>query len=542
MSASLLTPWVESLKIQDKKLNVRSLVPNSSQRRLIAEVERQMAAGKPIRIIICKARQMGMSTITEALLFLWATLFYRGASELVIAHETGPSRELFAKTRLFWDLWIPELKRKHPLASSTHQRMQFADSRSQIKISTARNERSARGETLFAVHASEVAFWDEPEALMTGLSKAVPRQPGSLVVLESTANGVGNWFHEEWKRAEAGETEFVPMFFPWFEHEEYRASYEGREDLIEELGRLDSEERFLVDRFGVDLDQLAWRRLVLENECHGSEDEFHQEYPSTSEEAFLSTGHNVYPMNRLKLCYEPHEPMRGQLIRTGDRVDFHPDRGGPLHIYKPPNTDDGWGQYFVAGDPTYGKHDRACIQVINRRTYEQVATWHGLIDPHSFAEELVKVAQHYNDATISCEVEGPGYATIGALLAMNYPKLWRHTQADRLPGEMGNKALGWSSTTKRKGWAVNFLLKLVMDTDLTVHDKITFVQMRDFTQLTHDPFSGWGPADPKGFDDAIMALAIACICSATEGGLEYYTPGVPSTPEPAWMDWGSETG
>lgn len=534
-----LVPWVETLKIQTKDLGVKRLIPNSSQRRFLAEVERQWRTGKPIRIIILKARQMGMSTITEALLFLWATVFFPGANELVIAHETRSSRSLFAKTRMYWDTWPDDWKVAHPLASSTHQRMLFGDSRSQVQISTARNVKSARGETLFGVHASEVAFWDEAETLMVGLSQAVPRRPGSLVVLESTANGVGNWFHDTWRRAEAGQNEYIPMFFPWFEHQEYRASHEGRADLIDSLGSLDSEERWLKETFDVDDDQLAWRRLTIDNECKGDEDFFHQEYPATAEEAFLTSGHNVYPIPRLKLCFEPHEPLRGVLVRHGDRPEFRADRGGPLHIYKQPSSEANWGEYFVAGDPTYGKHDRACIQVINRRTYEQVATWHGLIDPHSFAEELVKVGQYYNDAVLTCEVEGPGYATIGALMAMNYPRLWRHVLADRLPSsDMGNKALGWSSSTKRKGWAVNFLLKLVLDTDLTIHDKITFVQMRDFTQLTHDPFSGWGPADPKGFDDAIMALAIACICSSTEGGVGYYQPPGPSpNPTPAWMDW-----
>lgn len=538
MPASILEPWIQTLRIQAKDLGVIPFKPNSSQRRLLAEVERQWRAGEPIRIIIVKARQMGMSTLVEALLFLWATLFYPGANQLVIAHETRSSRALFNKTRMFWDTWPTNFRDTFPLSSSTHQRMEFAESRSQVQISTAKNVKSARGETLFGVHASEVAFWDDAETLMVGLAQAVPRRAGTMVILESTANGIGNWFHQQWQRAELGVSGYTPMFFPWYEHEEYRATHEGRPDLVENLGALDTEERWLVENYGVDNDQLAWRRLTIENECKGDLDFFHQEFPATSEEAFLTSGRNVFPAPRLRLCYEPQEPARGFLVVEGNKIEFRPDNGGPFFMYKPPADDINWGNYFVAGDPTYGMHDRACIQVINRRTFEQVAAWHGVIDPVNFSTELINVARFYNDAILTCEVEGPGFATIGAIIAKNYPKVWQHTQADHIPTSQGNKSLGWSSTFKRKSWAINFLLKLVLDADLTIHDKITFAQMLDYAQKTTDPFSPYGPASPDGFDDAVMALAICCICSITDSPTGHYeAPDIPKHP-PDWEGWG----
>jgi hypothetical protein len=266
-----------------------------------------------------------------------------------------------------------------------------------------------------------------------------------------------------------------------------------------------------------------------------------QEYPATPEEAFIASGTNVFPVETLKRCYEPKAGIKGFLRREGNRIEFLADRSGSLTIYRKPSSDLSWGKYFVGGDPTHTTMgDNACAQVINRRTYEQVATWNGKIDPMTFAEELAKLGAYYNHATISTEIEGPGYATIGRLVEIDYPHIWRNRWADKTPGKL-SETMGWSTTFKRKEWAIGWLIKLIADLDITIHDAKTYDEMRNYITL---PAGGYGPADNSGYDDCVMALAIACICASTEGPLMGYDGPATSTGEsslpvqPAWEEWG----
>jgi hypothetical protein len=147
----------------------------------------------------------------------------------------------------------------------------------------------------------------------------------------------------------------------------------------------------------------------------------------------------------------------------------------------------------------------ACAQVINSATYEQVAVWHGKCDPMSFAEEIAKLGAYYNMATIACEIEGPGYAAIGRLVELDYPNIWRTRWADRAQGKVG-ETMGWSTTMKRKEWAIGWLIKLMVDDDITIHHPATYDEMRIFVRLEN---GGYGPASEFAHDDCVMAMAIA---------------------------------
>ena len=294
---------------------------------------------------------------------------------------------------------------------------------------------------------------------------------------------------------------------------------------------------------GVDDDHLAWRRWAIRNLADSNIERFMQEYPSTPEEAFIASGTNVFPIQNLKMVYEPKAGVKGFLTRRGNYVEFTPDRSGSLTIYRKPSSDLSWGKYFIGADPTHTTMgDNACAQVINRRTYEQVAVWNGKIDPMTFAEELAKLGAYYNHATISTEVEGPGYATIGRLIEIDYPYIWRNRWADKTPGKI-SETMGWSTTWKRKEWAIGWLIKLIADRDMTIHDPQTYDEMRTYVTL---PNGGYGPADGSGrsHDDCVMAMAIACICASTEGPVHGYEGPMGSEEphdalpiSPAWEEW-----
>lgn len=496
-------------------MQIRRLEPNWAQQEILATVQRQMDENRPVRIIVLKARQLGVSTITEALMFVRGFL-YDNSYGLVVAHEIDASEYLFGMTRLYWETW-PYRKLYTPRYVSRRE-LAWEETRSSIRIATARNVTAGRSRTVNSLHVSEVAFWERPEEVMLALRQTVPNRPGSMIVIESTACGVGNWFYDTWHAAESGDVEYEPLFFPWWKHPEYTVT--AMQMPVGRLGSLSSEERALR-AMGVDDDHLAWRRWALRNLADGDENRFRQEYPATPEEAFVASGTNVFPIAKLREVYEPMEGIRGFLLRDGEKVRFVPETTGPLRVFRMPSKDRSWGRYFVGGDPTHTtRGDFACAQVINRRTYEQVAVWRGKCDPMTFGEELAKLGKWFNDAEISTEVEGPGYATIGHLIALDYPNIWRHRWADRAPGKM-SETMGWSSTWKRKEWAIGWLLKLVVDRDITIHDKATYEEMRQYVAL--EGSIGYGPADPNGHDDTVMALAIACICSATDGPLMAYT-------------------
>src|ERR1700722_7234362 len=218
-----LTPWIEKLKIQDK--DTARLIPLTldtrlsefawAQGALVREIERQYNLNIPIRIIILKARQLGISTVTEGVLFNWNWMF-PGTQSLVLTHETKASQHLFEMTKLMWEEWPAHdlLTEKH----NTQKALGWLETRSGISIATARNAGSGRSFTYRAVHCSECAFWEDPETLMTGLNQSVPYVPGTIMIFESTANGVGGWFYDEWYRAVDRESPSIPMFFPWWGH------------------------------------------------------------------------------------------------------------------------------------------------------------------------------------------------------------------------------------------------------------------------------------------------------------------------------------
>lgn len=530
-----LNPLLSRLSISDKNFQVIPLQPNWAQQEFLNAYQDQVESKRPVRLIVLKARQLGVSTITEALMFLRAKIIM-GSHGLVVAHETDSSEHLFSMTHLYWETF--PWKRLYTTRYMSRREMAWRETGSTLRIATAKNVRAGRGRTITSLHASEVGFWDRPNELMLGLRQSVPNNPHTMIVLESTANGVGNFFYHTWQAAVTGDVEYEPLFFPWWRHPEYTSTHIA---LPSYLGHTNDEEK-LLQRIGVDDDHMAWRRWAIANLCGGDINRFHQEYPSTPEEAFIVTGTNVFPIAPLRAIFHPEDGVDGFLNRKGDKVEFAPARGGPLTVFRKPSTNQDWGKYYIGGDPSHATFgDFACAQVINRRTYEQVAIYRRKVDPMTFAEELAKLGIYYNTAGVAPEVEGPGYATIGRLIELDYPNIYRQRFADKNPGKIA-EMYGWSTSWKRKEWAVGFLIKLITDNSLILHDQHTFDEMRDYVTLDN---GGYAPADSKhGHDDTVMAMAIACICAATEGPPQAFSPPKPPLPEihavnegPAWEGW-----
>lgn len=511
-----LLPFILKLKIVDKELGVRPLseVIHPAQIDIVKEVNRCINEGKPIRIIVLKARQIGMSTIIEAIQFALAFMLFRMRG-MVIAHEMGSSEHLLSMTQNYYDTFFARD------AYTQHNRstkiLSWRETKSQITISTAKNAQSARGKTIQFLHGSEVGFWDNAETLMTGLLQSVPSLPLTFIFLESTANGIGNYFNRTWNEACNGELDYIPKFYPWWTHPEYLGS---KLSLPMIKGHLDEEERKLVKLFKSPplerwnnfdcpplsneeiIDRLTWRRYAIKNLCKSDLDKFHQEYPATPDEAFISTGTNVFPLEPLDACFDEFTPRIGEVVREGDKVRFQPNIEGKLRIYKEPGRN---SKYVVAGDPKRANEgDFCCAQVINRRTWELVATYRAKTDPVTFGEVMMNIGMYYNTALLVTELEGGGYGTIAVILDRNYPHVWQHQKAEKMPGQVDN-SYGWHTNWKTKNEAVGNLKKCIVDGMTTFHDRTTYSEMKSYVATAKGSF---GNGQDTDHDDTVMAYAI----------------------------------
>lgn len=526
-----LRPLLAELTIMDKSLKVMK-IPYDPTRNIIGgqfawaqdpfvqAIENQYNAGKPVRILVLKARQLGFSTVSEGVIFNWMFL-HPGTEGMVLANETDTSEALFNKTKLYWETW-PFNKHFH-LKYATKQNMHWLETGSSLKIATAGNRMTGRGHTFHAVHLSEVAFYPDPKRLMLGLQQSVPEKHGTIMILESTANGVGNYFYNLWNSAVEGESSYIPLFFPWWKHPEYRMATSLNTVLEldpdeKKLFRLMAEQGYPNDRA---FEHLHWRRWTLKNKVSDLE-QFMQEFPSEPEEAFRTSGTPVFPHGKVREVFHDRNtcPCHGGTVGylqeniSAGTVRFYPDRGGPVTIFKHPSrVDKSQFRYFVGADPAetvYG--DLACAQVINRATNEQVAVFSSRVDPRTFAGDIIKLGQYYNTCMVCPEAEGGGQACIATILERGYPLVWLHTWADKAPGKKSS-SYGWSMNYNRKRWAVGHLQNLLFNNELLIHDLQTYHQLLDYS---HWDGMEMGNASPDGHDDAVMALCIAVTASATE--------------------------
>lgn len=522
---SFYAPHIARLKIEQRRTGqIATFTPNSVQRDFLARMENQAAHRGRIRIIVLKARQMGLSTATQGVMFTHAMNLdnYTG---ITVAHDDDTALSLLRKDHTFWAHY--PLREFYTTKNDKENVLSWMHG-SRLEIATAGNRKAGRGKTHRALHLSELAFYPDAKKFCLGLLQSVPTEDQTLIVMESTANGIGDYFNLQWEAACSGELDYEPVFYPWFAYEDYRYTVAHRTRDIPALGPLDEDERCLR-LLGVDDDQLAWRRWAIRSLCGGDILLFHQEYPASAEEAFISTGHNVYPLEKLQAIYRPMVPKVGRLTRQGDHVVFHEDATGPLKIYRDPSRDRDWGIYQVGADPTRTTDgDFAVGQVISRRTMEQCAVFRQRMDPRNFGEEMFKLGIFYNQAQLAVEKQGPGALTIGALLGAQYPNMWMHSKMEKTPGNIVEDNWGWQTTVQGKEVAIGQLLAFVVDGldargfGLLLHDADTFREMKNYVKL---PDGNYGNADGESHDDTVMALAIAAVTHVLSPTLRAYGEG-----------------
>lgn len=270
------------LKIRTKEKGLQPFLLNSAQKYIHSRLEQQKKETGKVRAIILKGRQQGMSTYVEGR-FLHNTTHHKGVRAFILTHDAESTNALFEMTERYYEN-LPRFVKPSAGAANAKE-LQFDKLDSGYKIGTAGNKAVGRGQTIQYFHGSEVAFWQNAAEHTKGIMQAIPNGDGSEVILESTANGVGNYFHQQWKAAEKGISDFIPIFVPWYWQDEYKRSADDFAPTDEELK--------LSELYNLSYEQLSWRRMkIAELATDGQDGEisFKQEYPNNAAEAFQVTG------------------------------------------------------------------------------------------------------------------------------------------------------------------------------------------------------------------------------------------------------------
>ena len=503
------------LKIKDQKQQLLPLNFWSPQVKFHKLVETSRQAGKLQRFIILKARREGMSTYCEGRLF-WASHMNENTESAIIAHEKEAGEKIFNMCKLFYDNLAPALR---PLAryASKHElvfenpdpKTRYANPglRSSLTVLTAGKKDVARGSGYNNIHASEIASWTNPEEVTPSLIPTVPKTLESMIFYESTAKGVGNFFHKEWLAAKEGVSNFIPFFLAWFDLPEYIRQFNHSLERTAFIESLNDEEKELSQLYSLAPEQLYWRRTTIAD-LRADVELFRQEYPSNDKESFIVSGAPIFDRRKLRIMYlKCRDPLwRGTIDhkgRTGNeqgsfKIWKYPEQNGIYCM----GVDVSGGGHF---DPRTGKStgDFSCIEVWKKLPAplmaEQVAEWHGYIDPYNFAEVVAAVGKFYNEALASVEVESFGRVTLQELQA-NYWNLYRQERIDRYDGSLTDK-IGWETNLRSKKALISFGTHCISDMTILVHSEDLVTEFMTF--IRDD--SGGGSAAGTGYDDRVMA-------------------------------------
>ena len=426
---------------------------NRPQRKLIKRLEKMRKAGKPIRLILLKARQWGGSTAIQ-IYMAWLQLVHEvGLNSLIIAHQgTGSDeiKDMFDRMIKSYpvemlhelgDAYAPNEPKMVGVGKSGNI-FRVPQRNCKIKIGTAERPNSCRGGDYNLVHLSEVALWKEtdgkkPEDIVRSACSGILLRPYTMIVYESTPNGVGNFFHKEYLAAKKGLSQFEAMFVAWFEIEQYELPFENEAEKYEFAKKLfanrrneeiksDREEPCtylwrLLEK-GATLEAIHW--YVSERSKYTNHGDMASEYPSDDIEAFTYSGRKVFSSEDVEqfrpACRAPR--WIGEIYGSADEGEkaieglrFKKEADGRLfmwHDVERSDIEEVTDRYLVVVDVCKGhtkNADFADILVIDRLFMMDgeppvvAAEWHGHIDMDKLAWKATQVAAYYNNALLVIE-------------------------------------------------------------------------------------------------------------------------------------------
>lgn len=502
------------IKIRDKAGKIIDLKINQGQQKLYDAIKKQYNEGKPIRIIVLKARQIGFSTLTESIIFKnTATKF--NVNSGIITHKEEATTNLFNMSKRMYDNLPDDMKPS--LKRSNAKELIFDNDegtglKSKIKCMTAGSSGVGRSDTFNYLHISELAFWgNNAKETTIGLFQAVPNLPNTMIVIESTANGF-EYFKELWDMAVKGESDFVPVFVGWNELDDYKMPYTGFE--------LTDYEKNLQRIYNLSLEQLSWRRWCIKNNCGGDEQQFKQEYPINPQEAFISSGNCVFDkeivINRIQELSKPikvgyFDYKYDDTMPAGKKIydiQWVNDKNGYIEIYETPNI----YKYCIGGDTAGEGSDWFTGHVLNAKTGKQVARLRHQMDEDLYVRQMYCLGYYYQSkdkegrmspALMCIESNFSSYPN-KELVRLGYTNMFIREKEDRFSGVI-DKSYGFKTTSVTRPVIIAELVKIVRESVELIYDKLTLEEMLTFVRNE----KGRPEAQQGAHDDLVMGLAIA---------------------------------
>lgn len=426
---------------------------NRPQRHLLSVLEEMRLAGKPIRLVILKARQWGGSTLVQ-MYFAWLQLIHKtGLNSLIAANVKDASVEILDMFNRMLSNYPAELlhhlgdaynadEDKWEGVGNTGNIHRIPQRNCKIKIGTAEKPDSVRGGDYSLVHCSEVGLWRTterrtPEDIVRSACSGVLLKPYTAIIYESTANGTGNFFHHEYIAAKQGQSQFSALFIPWYEIEQYslpftsgptrrafaRRLYEHRNAAETESDRQEAGQYlWQLWEKGATLEALNW--YIEERRKYSGHDQMAAEFPSDDIEAFTFSGAHVFPATDIEQFRTSCRPpiLTGDLYARADtgaealqNLYFKPNPEGRLQIWDDVERDTDsiiTDRYITVADVGRGLTDKAdwsVVAVFDRIFMADgdkpflVAQWRGHIETDLLAWKAAQIAMYYNSSLLVIE-------------------------------------------------------------------------------------------------------------------------------------------
>lgn len=525
--------WIEAhLPIHNKEGKLVPFILNEVQCVFAEFVAECWENGFPVEALIPKARQHGISTLIQAILFTLCVLD-PGYRCVVVSHVEDSSTRVFRMTRVFYK-HVPE-----GLGGDldTKQKNLFEwESLSRFEVSTAKaGDALCKSGTYNGFHGTEVANWADmgmdPHKAWSSAAGAIAKGESRFVVFESTAKGQDIFFHDLTSKAIAGENDWMVLFFPWYLASEYSMTWkdyrrkrlrkgidpgkvfeptEEEEELRRRVGaiRPTAATRWTDHPAEITDAQLIYRRHLLVNDYHGNMADLKRYMPTFISDCWSTSTTSMFPPEiqrfyRLDSC----DPEEVGVLRRALRgpPEWVPDVAGPIKIWKQPLPG---RDYVIGADTAMGrrKSDFSAAYVIDKKTLEAVACYHNRLDPDSFADELYRLGVHYNDAYLAVENNWP--ATVHRLMKREYPNLFY--RRNELIDTSRPAQAGWNTNRQTRPLMLAAVGEATRRKILRCRDEGFATEMEHFTWDTKKQrFAAQGAAK----DDRIMAMAIAlCLC------------------------------
>ncbi len=534
------------------------------QRRLVELFESRRLAGEPVRVIMLKARQWGGSTVTQ-IYMAWLQLVHRkGLNSLIIAQVARTAsdiKDMFDRllaaypVKLLYALgeaYNPgERKTENVDNAGTIKRIPQRNCK--ISVGTAEKPDSVRGSDYSLVHCSEVGLWRKtegrsPEDIVRSACSGILLEPYTMIVYESTANGVGNFFHTEYTAAKdpSVPSQFTAFFVPWYEIEMYRkpianpaafaeALYKGRlQDAPHSNREATGKYLWWLWQQGATLENIAW--YVEERSKYNNNGGMASEYPSDDIEAFVNSGANVfdrYMVEQLRpACRTPK--YIGDVCADADEgadalenVRFAPDPTANLHVWAMPETDEAetvTDRYLTVVD-IGGRSNAAdwsviCvfdrINLIDGGKPAVVAQWYGHIDMDLLAWKAAQIATWYDNALLVIEsntletkdrermVDGDQSLFILNQIKDAYDNLYARKQSEDDIRQGMPRKYGFHTNVATKPLVISTLIKAVREHLYTERDERCLDELLTYERK---PNGSYGAIIGK-HDDLLMTRAI----------------------------------